>query len=108
MEIVYHAHHAEITEDLRLRAERGLRKLERRLGRATEAIVRFEGDGSTRRVEITIQAPQRRLIGCGAARTFGPALTRAVEGLLKQAGHVRGTRDAAMRRVAQMRRVAEA
>src|SRR5205823_13221323 len=45
MEIVYHAHHATITPGMRLRTERRLRKLERRLGRVVDATVRFEEDG---------------------------------------------------------------
>jgi ribosome-associated translation inhibitor RaiA len=109
MEIVYHAHHAEISDYMRLRTERGLQKVERRLGTASGATVRFEGDGTARRVEITVTAPRKgALVGAGQGKSFGPALTAALDGLLKQVGYVKGTRQAAVRREAQLRRVLEA
>lgn len=86
MEIVFQSHHAEVSEHLRTRASRALTKLANRLSRAVDALVRFEADGPTRRVEIVLRAPRnRRLIACGEARFFGPALATAVSRLESQA-----------------------
>ena len=79
MEIIFHAHHAEISPRLQQRAEASLRRLVARLGRAVDAIVRIEQDGPARRVELVLHAPRgRRLVARGEARFFGPALTMAL------------------------------
>ena len=85
MDIVIHAHHVQISEYQRERAVRAVRKVARRLGRAVAAVVRFEQDGPTRRVEIVLHAPrQRRLVAEADGRYFGPALTTAAARLAAQ------------------------
>lgn len=108
MEIVFHVHHAEISEYLRRRAERGVEKLARRVGRTTGAVVRFNNDGAVRRVDVELETPGRRLIGKAEAKHFGPALTEALEAVGRQIGYVKGVRHAHTRREAMTRRVQEA
>ena len=85
MEIVFSAHHAVISDSMRLRAERAVEKAAKRLGRATDARVRFEQDGPTRRVEIVLHAKrQRRLVAEGSAKFFGAALAGALARLQAQ------------------------
>ena len=85
MEIIFHAHHARVSDRLRTRAERAVQKTAQRMKRAVDAVVRFEEDGPTRRVEIVIRAPRRRqLVAEGCARYYGPALAEAVERLEAQ------------------------
>ena len=99
MEIIFQAHHATISERMRTRAERAVQKTAQRLQRPVDAIVRFEEDGPTRRVEIVLRAPRHRnLVAEGCARYYGPALAEAVERLQaqipkKRAVRVRGTRS---------------
>ena len=86
MEIIFHAHHAVISARMQLRAERAVRKVARKLTRAVDAIVRFERDGPTSRVEIVLHTPGRRdLVAEGHARYYGPALAEAVAKLDAQA-----------------------
>jgi len=103
MQIIFHSHHASVSERMRLRAERGVRKLAARLGGAVDAVIRFEDDGPTRRVEIVMHASRhRRLIAEGQARFLGPALAQAVDGLRDQVDRARRLRSkAARRRAAQ-------
>jgi len=103
MQIIFHSHHAAVSEHVRLRAERGVKKLATRLGGAVDAVVRFEDDGPTRRVEIVMHASRhRRLVAEGRARFLGPALTQAVDGLRDQVDRARRNRSkAARRRAAQ-------
>lgn len=85
MEIIFHAHHATIPESLRGRAERAVLKFGRRLQRAVDAVVRFEDDGPTRRVEIVLHAPkQRNLVAEGRSRSYAAALTDALTRLQAQ------------------------
>lgn len=85
MEIIFHAHNATIPEPLKGRAERAVLKFGRRLQRAVDAVVRFEGDGPTRRVEIVLHAPkQRNLVAEGRARSYATALTDALSRLQAQ------------------------
>lgn len=101
MEIIFHAHNADITPAHRQRAELGLRKLERRFGRATAAVIRFAGDGPTRRVEIAVQAPRaKRYVAEGRGRYFGTAVNDALGRLNSQLDHVRRARKARLRRAA--------
>jgi len=89
VEIVFHAHHAVISDDLRSRAERVVHKAAARLRRAVDATVRFEEDGPTRRVEIVLHAPRHRpVVAEGEARLFGPALTAAAERLQAQVAKI--------------------
>lgn len=75
MEIIFHEHHATVSEHMRQRASSGVRRLTDRLDRAIDAVVRFEQDGPTRRVEIILRAPRhKRLVAKAEGRYFGPAL----------------------------------
>ena len=85
MEIIFHAHHATVSDWMRTRASRGVRRLSARLSRAADAVIRFEQDGRVRRVEILLHAPkQRDLIASGESRFFGPALATALGRLQSQ------------------------
>ena len=82
MEIILHAHHAEVTESLREQAEAAVIRLAKRLHRVANAIVRFVGDGDTRRVEIVLQrARARELFVHADARAFAPARTPGRSGV---------------------------
>lgn len=101
MEIIFHAHNAATTAAQRARVELGLRKLERRIGRATAAVVRFAADGPTRRVEITVQAPRaRRYVAEGRGRFFGTAIGDALTRLNTQLDRLKRTRKPRPRRAA--------
>lgn len=102
MNVVYHAHHAVISERLRLRAQRSLDKLAHRLIRPVSAVVRFEQDGPTRRVEILLLTARRReLVSEGRARTYGPALSEALTKLRHQINRRKRTPQSAGRAVAR-------
>ena len=79
MEIIFHAHHAVISDHMRQKAERAVNRIARRLHtEPTDAIVRFERDSGVCRVELQLNAPrQRRLVAEGRGRFYGPALTQA-------------------------------
>jgi ribosome-associated translation inhibitor RaiA len=75
MEIIFHEHHATVSDYMRQRASSGVRRLTARLDRTVDAVVRFEEDGPSRRVEIILHAPrQRRLVAKAEGRFFGPTL----------------------------------
>lgn len=101
MDIILHAHKAAITAAQQQRAELGLRKLERRLGRATAAVVRFAGDGPLRRVEIAVDAPRaKRYVAEGTGRSFGTAITAALARLNAQLDHLKRAKKPRPRRKA--------
>ena len=98
MDVIFHSHNAVISERLRLRAETIIHKLETRAARPVRAVVRFEQDGPTRRVEIVMHASRRRpLISNRYARTYGPALSEAVHNLQAQLARSKRTRKARTR-----------
>ncbi len=102
MEVIFRSHHAVISERLRSRAESIIHKLESRISRVARAVVRFEQDGPTRRVEIVMQASRRRpLISNGYGRTYGPALAEAIENLQAQLARSKRTSKARTRATAQ-------
>jgi ribosome-associated translation inhibitor RaiA len=104
MQIIFHSHHASVSDRLRLRAEQGVRKLATRLGGTVDAVIRFEDDGPTRRVEIVMRASRhRRLVAGGEGRYLGPALSEAIEGLRDQVDRARRIRSKAARRRAALR-----
>lgn len=75
MDIIFHEHHANVSVHMRQRASSGVRRLAARLDRAIDAVVRFEEDGPTRRVEIILRTPRhKRLVAKAEGRFFGPAL----------------------------------
>ena len=87
MEIVFHAHHAVISDELRARAERAVHKAAARLRRTVDATVRFEEDGPTRRVEIVLHAPRKApLVAVGEDRLLARALSSAASRLQAQVG----------------------
>lgn len=85
MEIILHAHHADVSDTLRAQAERAIERLAGRASRAVKALVRFVGDGQTRRVEIVLHSARHgELFAQADARAFAPALTAAVQRLEMQ------------------------
>jgi ribosome-associated translation inhibitor RaiA len=93
MEIILHAHHAEVTESLRAKAERAVERLSARVRRVVTAIVRFEGDGPSKRVEIVLQSPRRPdLVARAFDRRYEPALALAVTRLEAQVARARRSR----------------
>ncbi|HUQ47392.1 MAG TPA: HPF/RaiA family ribosome-associated protein [Gemmatimonadaceae bacterium] len=86
MEIIFHAHHATISDSMRRRAEAGVRRIGRRIGRAVDAVIRFEQDGPVKRVEVVLHAPSKRdLVARAESRYFGLALTASLDRLSAQA-----------------------
>ena len=106
MDIIFHAHHAIVSERMRRRAEAAVRKAAVRLGRTVDGIIRFEQDGPVKRVEILLHAPrQRDLMGRGQGRYFGPAFAIAMDKLIAQIRPLRASRRTA-RRATSTRKVA--
>jgi ribosome-associated translation inhibitor RaiA len=104
MQIIFHSHRASISDRMRLRAEKGVRKLATRLGGTVDAVIRFADDGPRRRVEIVMHASRhRRLIAEGRARYLGPALAKAIDGLRDQVDRARRIRSKGARRRAAMK-----
>ena len=98
MEIVFHEHHANISERMRKRAESSVRRAAARLSRAVDGVIRFEQDGRVKRVEIVLHAPrQRKLIARGEGSYYGPALSSAMDRLMNQIRTVRAERRRAER-----------
>ena len=92
MDVIFHAHHAVVSERLRQRAQSAVERVASRLKRTVDAVVRFEGDGRTRRVEIVVHAPRhRRLVAEGQGAFFGPALGEAIGRLEAQTRHRKRT-----------------
>ncbi|MBL0171488.1 MAG: HPF/RaiA family ribosome-associated protein [Gemmatimonadaceae bacterium] len=90
MEIILHAHHADVTDSLRDQAEAAIRRIASRLHRVVHAIIRFISDGQTRRVEIVLNGTRSRSLFAHAdARDFAPALVTAVHRLESQVARVR-------------------
>lgn len=102
MEILFQSHHAQVPERLRERARVAVTRLGARLARAVNAVIRFEEDGPTRRVEIVLHAPKRRaMVAEGSARFFGPALTYAIDRLDAQTRQVKRTPKTRGRKIAR-------
>ena len=90
MEIILHAHHAEVPANLQRDAVEAVKIIAARLRRVVDAIVRFESDGPERKVEIVLRAPRRReVVAQGFDRQFEPALALALTRLQTQVGRVR-------------------
>ena len=102
MEILFQSHHAQVSDRMRERARIAVTKVGARLARAVDAVVRFEEDGPTRRVEIVLHAPRRRaMVAEGAARFFGPALAVAINRLDAQTRQVKRSPKARSRKLAR-------
>lgn len=94
MHIVFHAHHADVTDALQQRAAQSVTKLAARLRGTTDASVRFADDGAERRVEIMLRAARRRpLVAEGTGSRYEFALASAVERLGAHVAHVRAERE---------------
>jgi hypothetical protein len=92
MEIIFHEHHATVSDYMRQRAAAGVRRLTARLERAVDAVVRFEADGPTRRVEIILRTPRhKRLVAKAEGRYFGPVLGVVLARLRPQIAAVKRT-----------------
>ncbi len=90
MEIILHAHHADVSDSLREQAETAIRRIAARLRHVANAIVRFVGDGPTRRVEIVLRGHRHgEFFAHADARAFAPALSAAVHRLESQVARVR-------------------
>lgn len=90
MEIILHAHHAEVPANVQRDAIEAVKTIAARLRRVVDAIVRFESDGPERRVEIVLRAPRRREVVAHAfGRQFEPALALALTRLQSQVGRAR-------------------
>lgn len=102
MEIVFFTHHAAISDRMRRRAEQSLRKAARRARRPVDAVIRFEQDGPSRRVELVLHtANGRRYIARSEGRYFGPALSDASRRLTMQLDHGKRTPKARGRLLAR-------
>lgn len=107
MEIIFHAHHATFSPRLRRRAELAVEQAATRLGRAVDAVVRFEQDGPVKRVEIVLHAPRKRdIIARGEGKFYGPAMTVALDKLSAQVRKLRDLKSSARKRGAASARKA--
>lgn len=103
MDVVFQAHNAVISDRMKERATRAVRKIAQRLDRVVDVTVRFHQDGPVRRVELRLNAPGRRdLVSAGEARYYGPALNVAIAHLESQVGHERQSPKEKGRRVARV------
>jgi ribosome-associated translation inhibitor RaiA len=99
MEIVFHAHRADVSDHMRRRAEQALRKAARRAARPVDAAIRFQQDGDVRRVELTLHtASGKRYVARSEDRYFGTALTAAARRLAMQLDHTKRTPKSRARR----------
>jgi hypothetical protein len=102
MEIVFHIHDAPISDRMRRRAEQVMRKAARRATRAVDGVVRFQLDGTTRRVELALHtAAGKRYVASSEGRFFGTALADAGRRLTMQLDHDKRTPKARARRIAR-------
>jgi len=90
MEIVFHAHHAKVSDRMRRRAEDALRKVARRARHPVDAVIRFQQDGDLRRVELALHTTRgRRYVAESEGRYFGTLLADAVRRLNAQVDHAK-------------------
>jgi hypothetical protein len=89
---------------MRKRAETAVRRAGARLGRAVDAVIRFEQDGPVKRVEIVMHAPPKRdLVSLGESRFYGIALKHALGRLNAQVRTLREmTKTSARARTARV------
>jgi ribosome-associated translation inhibitor RaiA len=92
MQIVFHAHNADVSDHMRRRAEQSVRRVARRSKRPVDAVIRFQQDGTLRRVELTLHtAGGRRYVARSEDRFFGSALSTAARRLATQLDHTKRT-----------------
>lgn len=102
MDIVFQNHDAPVSDHMRRRAEQALRRVARRAQRPVDAVIRFQQDGTVRRVELAMHtASGRRYVATSQARYFGSALTEAVRRLTMQIDHTKRTPKARAGRLAR-------
>jgi ribosome-associated translation inhibitor RaiA len=90
VEIQLNVHDADVSEAMRARAERQVRRAAKRIPRVVSAVIRFEQDGALRRVSLMLQAPrQHDVVASAEGRYFGPALSQAIARVLAQASRER-------------------
>ncbi len=110
MNIVLHAHHAQVPDAVLRRAEAAVARLGARAPRLLDATVRFAEDGGRARVEVTARVARRApLVATGEARAVDAALTEALdrfEGLVARQRAARDRRLQAAQRGAEARRLA--
>jgi ribosome-associated translation inhibitor RaiA len=97
MEIVFHNHDAPLSDRMRRRAEQAVRKVARRATRPVDAVIRFQQDGPTRRVELVLHTANRRHVASSEGRYFGTALVDAARRLAVQVNHKKRTPKARAR-----------
>ena len=99
MQILFHTHHADVSDHMRRRAEQALRKVASRSRRPVDAAVRFQQDGGLRRVELTLHTGNgRRYVARSEDRFFGSALATAAKRLAMQLDHTKRTPKARAKR----------
>jgi len=90
MEVHFHTHHADVSDHMRKRAEREVRRAALRIPRIVECIVRFEQDGGVRRVSVVLRAPRQHDVMASAEGSwYGPTLALAIARLKSQANRER-------------------
>ena len=86
MDINFHAHHAEVSDGMRKRAERLVRQAAERIPRVVSATIRFEQDGTVRRVSVAMHAPRHHdILAQAEGSYFGPSLVAALARVKSQA-----------------------
>lgn len=93
MHIVFHAHHADVTDALQQKAQAAVEKVAGRLRGTTDASIRFAEDGAQRRVELVLRIARRApLVAEATAPRYEAALSTAVERLETHVAHVKALR----------------
>jgi len=102
MEIVFQIHDAPVSEHMKKRAELALRKAARRAQRPQDAVIRFQVDGTVKRVELTLHtATGKRHVAKSDAAYFGTAIADAARKLTMQLDHTKRTPKARARMLAR-------
>jgi ribosome-associated translation inhibitor RaiA len=97
--VIFHSHHAPVSERMRRRAELAANRAATRLARTVDAVVRFEQDGPVKRVEIVLHTPrQRDIVALGEARFYSRALTAAINKLSAQVRRLGKSRKSGIRK----------
>ena len=100
MEIVFQIHDAPISDRMKKRAELALLKAARRAPRPQDAVIRFQVDGTVKRVEMTLHtASGKRYVAKSDAAYFGSALNDAARKLAMQLDHSKRTPKARARKL---------
>ena len=93
MHIVFHAHHADVTDALQQKADAAVHKIAGRLRGVTDASIRFAEDGALRRVEVVLRIARRApLVAAGTSTRYEAALADALARLETHVAHVKAVR----------------